>query len=600
MSVFSELKRRNVFKVTIAYLMLSWLILQLVDVIAPLLFLPDWVARSILLLLTVMLPVTLIVTWAFELTPNGIKKTDDVNVNESIRASTGLKINYAIITFLILVIGLQFWLNKGDPKEKLENTIAVMPFVDMSLDGSQEYFGDGIAEEILNVLVSVDELDVISRTSSFSFKGTNTQIPDIAKDLGVNFIVEGSIRTAGDNVRVTAQLIDVQNDTRMWSETFDRELSDIFAIQDEISVAIADMLKVEILGDIIGDVPTQNMEAYSLFLQARHLFNSLDYNQTLKARAISKQIIDLDPNYAEGWGLLSASYVLSGMFMIGDDYNAKEVEEYYVLGLEAASKAISLKPNFAYAWAFKGFTHLARLEFHQAKIAVDQAVSLNPNDSIGWEFQGYIFNATGLYEEALEPLKIALDIEPLDSTALFTLSNTYIGLNDIMKAKEAVIKAEQLGSLINSSNLKTLAIMEADKTAALNHVNIVQKTSDYPIIQNFNLIIDAFYNPELRENYKIHLRDDTIITAGHTTGALLLNDGERFVELLRKTSGVRYTVITELFSPPYRSIINQKAVKDYLNEIGIHKFWQDNRFPSFCRPLGENDFECQDGTGNWP
>ena len=287
MSLFTELKRRNIFKVAMAYLALGWVVVQVTDMAVPALNLPESLNSIVFYLGVIGFPFAMLFTWAFELTPDGIKKTAEVEEVESISATTGQKMNYAIIGLLIIAVGFLLY-DRGAEQEPEEiiladiaNTIAVLPFEDLSADGTQDYFGKGMAEEILNVLVSVDELDVASRTSAFALKDQNLLIPEIAERLNVNYIVEGSIRSDGDNVRITAQLIDVAAARHLWSDTYDRELTSIFAIQDEISVAIADALKVELIGDALGDVPTQNMEAYGLFLQARRLLDDSTFDDVV-------------------------------------------------------------------------------------------------------------------------------------------------------------------------------------------------------------------------------------------------------------------------------------------------------------------------------
>jgi adenylate cyclase len=249
LNYLSELQRRNVFKVAIAYLMLAWLILQFVDVITPILNLPDWFSKVVLVLLIIVFPITILMTWAFELTPEGIKKTKDIDVEQSILKSTGQKINYLIIGFLTLVIGFQFW-NKSPSDIKSfeisENSIAVLPFANMSGNDNDQYFSDGLSEELLTVLSKIPELKVSGRTSSFSFRGQNQNLKVIGETLGVNHILEGSVRKQGDRVRISVQLIRTLDGFNVWSETFDRLLKDIFVVQEDIANAISNNLEIEL------------------------------------------------------------------------------------------------------------------------------------------------------------------------------------------------------------------------------------------------------------------------------------------------------------------------------------------------------------------
>jgi len=302
-SLFTELKRRNVFKVGVAYLVLAWVVVQVTDSAVPALHLPEWVNSFVFFIGAIGFPFALFFAWAFEITPEGIKKESDISPEDSISAHTGRKLDFIIISLLIAALGYFIWKSQLDNnipvtssspqmKDTLDNkpvnfedyinpaSIAVLAFSDLSPNGDQEYFSDGISEEILNVLVKVSSLKVSSRTSAFQFKGTKLGIPEIANQLKVRHIVEGSVRKAGNTIRITAQLIDTKNDTHLWSETYDRPLdtSNLFAIQDEIANAIVEALKetlgLESLNAVKVEQHTTNLTAYELFLQARPLFQS--------------------------------------------------------------------------------------------------------------------------------------------------------------------------------------------------------------------------------------------------------------------------------------------------------------------------------------
>ena len=283
-SLFEELKRRNVFRVGVAYVVVAWLIIQVIETVSEPLSLPDWTEAFFIVLLLAGLPIALLFSWAFELTPEGLKKTKDVKVEESVTANTGKKLNNTIIIVLVLALGYFLWERQGlveqaeehaaeDLIEVTETTgavsVAVLPFVNMSADPEQEYFSDGISEELLNLLAKIPELRVPARTSSFQFKGQNLDIGDVAKQLNVKHVLEGSVRKADVRVRVTAQLIEADTGYHLWSETYDRELDDIFAIQDEISAEIVAALS-DTLGISVDEAPhvsaAASSEAYKLLL----------------------------------------------------------------------------------------------------------------------------------------------------------------------------------------------------------------------------------------------------------------------------------------------------------------------------------------------
>ena len=274
-SLFTELKRRNVFKVGVAYLVMAWVVVQITTEAVPALHLPDWINTAVFFFGIIGFPFAIFFAWAFELTPEGLKREHEVNRDESITHHTSRKLDFVIIGLLVVALGYFIYESRFENETELQNvnsaessdtggitentptgsSIAVLPFVNMSSDPEQEYFSDGISEEILNVLTQIPNLHVTSRSSSFSFKGKENITSEVAAKLGVKNILEGSVRTSGKFIRITAQLITADSDKHLWSETYDRELTvdNIFAIQDEISNAIVSALKVHLLKGIVSN-----------------------------------------------------------------------------------------------------------------------------------------------------------------------------------------------------------------------------------------------------------------------------------------------------------------------------------------------------------
>jgi TolB-like protein len=382
MKLLAELKRRNVFRVAVAYVVLSWLILQMGDLLFDLMGLPEWANRIVLVILLLGFPVAVIFSWIYELTPEGVKKESAVDRSQSITPETGRKLNYITIGMIaigIAVVGIDRFLipHQTDtqsaaqtpyasspssdapadlaPPERLVEldgppSIAVLPFADMSPEGDQGYFSDGIAEEILNVLVKVDDLKVASRTSSFAFRGSEYDIPAIAEKLKVQHVLEGSVRKAGNRVRVTAQLIDARDDRHLWSDTFDRELDDIFAIQDEIATAVVNAL-ADALGSLsrveggLIEADTGNLDAYDLFLEGRELFLARDRLDV--AIGLLERAVEMDPGFARAWETLAALYSVAPSWGIGD------LETFLDQSVTAADKALQLDPERHFAHAIK-------------------------------------------------------------------------------------------------------------------------------------------------------------------------------------------------------------------------------------------------------
>ena len=306
MTLFDELKRRNVFRVAIAYVIVAWLSIQVIDVLIPMLSLPEVIGRALILILVVGFPIALIFAWAFELTPEGLKKEREVDRDESITHTTARKLNSVIIAVLsvaLLMFAVDKFVMSPDTSEPQETatadiSIAVLPFADMSPQKDQEYFSDGITEEILNGLAKLKTLKVAGRTSSFAFKGRNEDLREIGMTLGVQNVLEGSVRKDGNTLRITAQLISVDDGFHLWSETYDRELADIFSVQDEISAAIVKALQGSLLGDSIESKPVRQIDVamYEKYLLARATM-TIRSNSTLKeARRMLEDVVAAEPD----------------------------------------------------------------------------------------------------------------------------------------------------------------------------------------------------------------------------------------------------------------------------------------------------------------
>jgi adenylate cyclase len=303
----AELKRRSVYKVAIAYGVVAWLLMQIASQIFPFFDIPTWGVRLVVFLLMIGFPIALILAWAFELTPEGIKRTEDVDRSKSTTHKAGRKLIWATTVVAILAAALfsggrlnlfRFRLATTPPRS--DNSIAVLPFVDLSQAKDQEYFCDGISEEILDALAKVEGLRVVARTSSFSFKGKNADISEIAQKLNVQNVLEGSLRREGNRIRITAELINARNGFHTWSDTFERELEGVFAVQDEITHSIVDALKIKLALAPPVRAP-ESTEAYDLYLKALYYSNKSDEENLRKSLNLFQQALDKEPNFARAW-----------------------------------------------------------------------------------------------------------------------------------------------------------------------------------------------------------------------------------------------------------------------------------------------------------
>ena len=312
---FAELKRRNVYKVAVAYAVVSWLLIQIATQVFPFFEVPNWAIRLVVLVLVLGFPVALVLSWAFEITPEGIKRESEVVPDERRTRRGGRRIIGITIALALVAAGLLAFqllrsrlanLSHGEPDVPLAS-IAVLPFTDMSQAKDQEYFADGISEELLNLLAKIPQLQVTARTSSFAFKGKETGIPEIARTLHVAHVLEGSVRKAGNSVRITVQLIKASTDTHLWSQTYDRKLDDIFAIQDEIAADVVKQLKVTLLGEG-PKARTTDPEAYAFYLQAVQLGRLRTAEAYEQSDALYQKVLAIDPRYAPAWGGLAGNF----------------------------------------------------------------------------------------------------------------------------------------------------------------------------------------------------------------------------------------------------------------------------------------------------
>jgi TolB-like protein len=465
-SVWGELKRRNVVRVAIAYAVGSWLILQLTDVLAPLLELPDWVARFVLFLLIIGFLVTLILAWVFELTPEGLKLEKDVDRSQSITRTTGRKLDFTIIGISSIALAM-FALDRflwsptevatadatmpatealtealsDEPAEVAaapDNTIAVLPFVNMSSDAEQEYFSDGLSEELLNLLVRIPELRVTSRTSAFFYKGKDIQIADVGRELDVAYIMEGSVRRAGDTIRVTAQLIDVGTDTHIWSDTWDREFSDVFAIQDEIAAAVVDAMKVSILNET-PQVAETDPEAYAFYLQARSFYSERSADGAHRAAEALEKVFEIDNKYAPAWAMFGEVY------RNGSYVGAWEPHEAYPAARAAALEALKHDENSAEAhYLLSRIASDYDYDVETAWTEIQIASELAPgNNRI--RARRALFSVISDEEfDRVAELQRALHADPLNSTVRMGLGFTYMYNDRVDEAIETFREARAL------------------------------------------------------------------------------------------------------------------------------------------------------------
>jgi TolB-like protein/Tfp pilus assembly protein PilF len=501
MSFLGELKRRNVFRVGIAYLLGAWVLLQGADFALDVVGAPNWIIQSLTILAAIGLPAVLIFSWVFEMTPEGLKRESEITQDQSIAAHTGHKLDRAIIGILVLAVALLLLDRFRQPESQQPSkpvtteieapvtqaaehdtpSIAVLPFVNMSSDPEQEYFSDGLAEELLNRLAKLDQLRVAARTSSFQFKGQNMDMAEIGRQLNVEHLLEGSVRKAGNRLRVTAQLIKADDGFHLWSETYEREMDDIFGIQDEISGAITGALKVE-LGMVEPDTkPTSNLEAYQHFLRARYLLAQRGAENMLQAAEFFDQAIALDPQFTRAfsgaaftWSLLPSYASISTELarekvshyaehaMALDPENP---EPYVALGRIKASfdgavkeagelfdKAYALAPNNVDVVNLYGDYLTIVGRWDESEIIERRSVELDPLAAVHYSDLAFVLLLTRNYAEALEVARTSVDLAPDIIDRRDPYAYALIRSGQFGKAREFIDQAEADGYQLDLVN----------------------------------------------------------------------------------------------------------------------------------------------------
>ena len=631
MSLFEELKRRNVFRVGLAYAISAWILLQVIDLVLENITAPEWVMQVFMLAVAIGFPIALIFAWAFEMTPEGIKLEKDVDRTTSITNQTGQKMNRGIIIALAIAVVLllidKFQMGSGsispevvqkdvssvDGKlnltpEPAEKSIAVLPFVDMSPDSDQAYFADGISEEILNVLVKTHSLKVAGRTSSFQFRGRNEDLRTIGDKLGVEHILEGSIRKASNRIRITAQLVKASDGFHLWSETYDRELTDIFAIQDEIARSITDALAIELnLADTsqsLVSVSTSNMESYDRYLEGRGLIAKR--HNFPRAIELLNEATRLDPDFAAGWAANAQAHSLSIYYLQVDAQETKITAE------KMALRALELDPNISLAHSVLGDLYRDGYRWEEAKESYLRALSLNPDEIEANEQYAQMLWRVSYFEEALKYSTRAIELDPLSWLNLtvhaglrYASGDRAGGWSDIQRALS--IDSDAGGLNFTLSHAIHMSISEGNIERAIKLTQTLSTTDwslalDAEVKAYFDLLIP---NLNSRENTLAFLRanlDKPMLKGNEGTWttdifwAAYYGDYElagKIMErgtLLDEGLGI---IDTTWFNYPIMSPLqNSKPYKDMVRRMKLDDFWRKNGFPINCRPVGEDDFAC--------
>ena len=601
-NLFEELKRRKVFRVGAAYLVVGWIALQVVGEVADPLKLPDWTVPLVVVLLGIGFPVAIVLAWACEVTPEGVKKTPDTQSRSYLFA--------ALAAVLLASGGYYYYRDAGKdagpvvevapdvPADTVstpalpaanDKSIAVLPFVDMSSAGDQEYLGDGITEEILNVLVHSRDLRVVGRTSSFAFKGTNQDLRAIGEALGVAYILEGSIRKAGERVRVTAQLVKASDGFHLWSQTYDRTLNDIFALQDEIAAAISGALETSLdygSTDIIAS-RTSNTQANEMYLQGLAALKARGDGVAYAIVALTAAT-EMDPEYASAWSSLGFAYNQ----LLTDEYLGTETFENYrdTLVKRLVEKALVLNPDDTTAHHLKANLLRANNQWAEAASEYSLAIESDSQSAAIYEDYAEFLAAVGRLEEAVDAGLQSYKLDPLTPLYITAYSEALVDVGDYAAAVRFYNLAIQQDNEPGSSRYRLLSI----KLREGRYDEVLLQASNpnsrlYDLREFLTALIDyaegkatsipeVNANPETIEEYVKRIY----------AAIVLMKLGE--VDAIIKISGNRLSLwMQEFFSPLWEL----DEFHRYVIQAGLVDYWrQSGKWGDMCRPLGEDDFEC--------
>jgi TolB-like protein len=622
MKFISELKRRNVIRMAGLYLVGAWLLTQVAATLLPVFEAPGWVMKTIVGILAIGFFPAMIFAWIFELTPDGLKRDAEVMPDESIAPQTARRMERLIIAMFALALiffafdkfvlapkrdaalvveTTQAITNKVAKQEKSENekSIAVLPFVNMSTDSEQEYFSDGVAEEILNSLAKVQNLKVAGRTSSFFFKGKNESLATIGKTLGVAHVLEGSVRKQGDKLRITAQLIRVSDGFQMWSENFDGTDADIFALQEKIARQVTSELKVALNAgqqNRLIDAGTNSAEAYALYLQATAIFNRRDIAQYQDAVAALQKALVLDPKYARAHSRLATLHATLGAYMDIDHKlsNAKAIAE--------ANAALALDPSLAEPHGVLGLTYgKQKGGYLRQREEFERALALDPDDVNSNFWYGLSLVMTGYGASGIVRLEHALSIDPMMPNIVRWRGVMYYHSGDLATAELYLKRARSFGLLFAERELSFFAFQRGDPATA------IRKWSDGTRgLQNTwppgstEIIANGIYGDAAAKSRALALLDDVLSQAQpRSTGTiplslLMLDKPERALYAALKLPDIDNSdFFARLWSSNGKQARALPEFPAFLSQMGLVVLWDKYGAPDICRKNGKGDYVCE-------
>jgi len=579
-SFWGELKRRNVFKVGAAYVIVAWLTVQAANTFFPLLGFPRWTVPLVAVLAIPGFPLALLFARTFESTPEGIKKTEHVPPEEIIPHVTGRKLDYVLGGLLIIAAAYilvdNLYLHRRVVKAETAKTIAVLPFADLSPEKNQVFFVDGLSGEILNCLAQIPELRVIEKTSSFSFKGKDKTIQEIAHVLGADHVLEGGVMKFGDELRITVQLVRADDGARLWSETYNRKFEDIFAVQEDIATSVANKLSVApAIGKTFKQTGgTDDMEAYELYLIAQSLLDNIEFERAVTAL---DEALRIDPEFALAWALVAPVKALK---------NAEK-------GKEAALKSIEAAPKLAEGYDALGFINNITGNWADARRAFLQSFDLRIEPSIRMmqNFAGF-YSDVGYLDKMRDLLEKIIEKDPLNTWIRYSYIS-YLGMKGDFQRAEA----EDSYCKILFGDLWNIHADWAITWVRLGYDNDISRDRvlySEPITDTATGYLDS---PQkgLQKLRRIFDEDENLKTNNFGDMAIwaaYFGDPEFAMDAMERACRMNVSSAGFIWHAVFREIRQTSRFKELVREIGLVDFWNDFGWPDLCKPTGDGDFKC--------
>jgi TolB-like protein/Tfp pilus assembly protein PilF len=606
MSLLGELKRRNVFRVALLYVVSAWVVIQVAETVLPMFDVPDGVLRAIVVVLAIGLVPAIVFAWVFELTPDGLRRDSDAQVSGASRQRAATRLNWATLGVAALAIALLIAdrmmpeatapsetgasASATAPQAASANgtSIAVLAFDNMSPNPDNAFFAEGISEEILNVLAAVDGLKVASRTSAFSFAGSQTPIPQIAETLGVEHVLEGSVRRSGNRVRITAQLIDARNDQHLWSDAYDRDLVDIFAVQEEIAQAITGALAEELgVRTVSVEAPTDDLESYQAFLSGREKFydrgDSVD-----EAIAELERAVRLDPDFADAWAVLAAALHVAPGYP-----TALDTEDSLRRSAAAVERALSLEPDHRLALAVGGNSMVQAGDWSDGIEQLRRAVARPGQGTTPDLWLGMTLYITGYVREAVSILEDAWDSDPLVGINNGQLGMVYMALGRVDRARSLLEFAARNGYPIGSPLLAGYYIdqghLEAAQDAVAFGVEHTDPASRAEVETGYDIFFAALREGRMSEPLRALLDSSTLLlrAQAHLAFDELDQAFRAWHQFLDATedepaTGRFHPWLRPVWQPWSANVREHPAFFEIATRLGLVALWEERGYPPGC------------------